>query len=570
MNDPQTLSPENPMLPVKPVESTSMVTSDGVRLDADIYRPDDEESYPVLLMRQAYGRRIACTICYAHPAWYAAHGYVVVIQDIRGRGTSEGEFRVCEDDARDGAESIQWASTLPGTTGLVGMYGFSYQGYNQLLAASAAGPALRAIAPAMTPWDAREGWSYVNGALRLHSTLNWAAQLGAESARRAGDASAYAELLAAAKALPFYEPVPARPAFIEKNRQWTHYQKWVDTPAGDDYWQRISAASLCADIVTRNIPMLFIGGWYDTFLEPTLAAYRDISRFQRNTKLVVGPWAHFPWTRKVGPLDFGPAADGGMDALHIRWFDHWLKGAANGIMDEPPVSLFDVGLKDWRVYPAWPVKQTQFKLQASGNAALDQTSGRLLGSDMETAPSAHIEFLVHDPWRPAPSFGGAFGTPVGPWDRSSIDARSDVIAFTTAPQTAPLALAGSVVARLRLSSDRPSFDVSCVLSIVSAAGSVIQLTDGYRCVKHGEAASTLDVPMQGICVTLQPGESLRLSIAGAAFPAYPVNPATGEASTEATSVSAQITTIGIETAASSLLIGTALPVEGIRATEATS
>src|SRR5579859_3892411 len=125
------------MLPVKPVESAFMVTSDGVRLDADIYRPDDKESYPVLLMRQAYGRRIACTICYAHPAWYAAHGYVVVIQDIRGRGTSEGEFRVCEDDIRDGAETIEWASRLPGTTGVVGMYGFSYQGYNQLLAASA-------------------------------------------------------------------------------------------------------------------------------------------------------------------------------------------------------------------------------------------------------------------------------------------------------------------------------------------------------------------------------------------------------------------------------------------------
>lgn len=570
MTDPQTLSPENPMLPVKPVESIFMVTSDGVRLDADIYRPDDEESYPVLLMRQAYGRRIACTICYAHPAWYAAHGYVVVVQDIRGRGTSEGEFRVCEDDVKDGAETIEWASRLPGTTGLIGMYGFSYQGYNQLLAASAAGTALRAIAPAMTPWDAREGWSYVNGALRLQSTLNWATQLGAESARRDSEAVAYAELLAAAKALPFYEPVPARPAFIERNRQWTHYHKWVDTPAGDDYWRHISAASLRADIIAKDVPMLFIAGWYDTFLEPTLAAYREISRSQCNAKLVIGPWVHFPWTRKAGSLDFGQAADGGMDELHIRWFDHWLKGTANGIMDESPVRLFDLGLKDWRDYPAWPAEQTQFKLQAGGNAALDQTSGRLT-SDTEPVPSAHTEFIVHDPWRPAPSFGGAFGTPVGPWDRSNIDARADVITFTTAAQTAPLPLAGSVMARLCLSSDRPSFDVSCVLSRVSASGSVIPLTDGYRCVTPGEAANALDIPMQGICVTLQPGESLRLSIAGAAFPAYPVNPGTAEDPTRATSVSAQITTIGIEIGAeSSLLIGAVQPEKGIPATGTTS
>ena len=554
------------MLPVKPVESAFMVTSDGVRLDADIYRPDDKESYPVLLMRQAYGRRIACTICYAHPAWYAAHGYVVVVQDIRGRGTSEGEFRVCEDDVRDGAETIEWASRLPGTTGVVGMYGFSYQGYNQLLAASAAGTALRAIAPAMTPWDAREGWSYVNGALRLQSTLNWATQLGAESARRNGEAHAYAELLGASKALPFYEPVPARPAFIERNRQWTHYHKWVDTPAGDVYWQRISAASLREEIVARDIPMLFVAGWYDTFLEPTLAAYREISRFQRNVKLVVGPWTHFPWTRKVGSLDFGPAANGGMDELHIRWFDHWLKGAANDIMDEPPVRLFDLGLKDWRDYPAWPAVQTRFRLEAGGNAALDQTSGRLT-PDTGRVASAWTEFIVHDPWRPAPSFGGAFGTPVGPWDRSNIDARADVITFTSAEQTAPLTLAGSVVAKLSLSSDRPSFDISCVLSRVNAAGSVIPLTDGYRCVAPGEAARSLDIPMQGICVTLQPGESLRLSIAGAAFPAYPVNPGTAEDPTRATSVSAQITTIAIGTGAgSSLLIGAAQPEEGIPAT----
>ncbi len=156
---------------VLPVEPQSIRMRDGTRLDADIYRPASSDSFPVLLQRQAYGRRIACTICYAHPAWYAAQGYIVVVQDIRGRGTSEGEFAVGENEAVDGAETIDWASQLAGSTGDVGMYGFSYQGYNQMLAATAAGPALKALAPAMAPWHAYENWAFENGALRLQGAL---------------------------------------------------------------------------------------------------------------------------------------------------------------------------------------------------------------------------------------------------------------------------------------------------------------------------------------------------------------------------------------------------------------
>src|ERR1700710_1902096 len=122
------------LLPVHAPQMRSMLTRDGLRLDADIYRPAIEGRYPVLLQRQAYGRRIACGICYAHPAWYAAHGYIVVVQDVRGRGTSEGVFRPGEHEIEDGADAVEWAARLEGSTGDVGMYGFSYQAYDQLLA----------------------------------------------------------------------------------------------------------------------------------------------------------------------------------------------------------------------------------------------------------------------------------------------------------------------------------------------------------------------------------------------------------------------------------------------------
>ena len=107
-----------------------MYTRDGVRLDADVYRPNAEGPFPVLLMRQPYGRAIASTIVYAHPCWYAAHGYIVVIQDVRGRGSSEGTFTLFENEVADGEDTLKWAAELPGCDGQIGMYGFSYQGMN--------------------------------------------------------------------------------------------------------------------------------------------------------------------------------------------------------------------------------------------------------------------------------------------------------------------------------------------------------------------------------------------------------------------------------------------------------
>src|SRR5580658_5411422 len=197
-------------------ETVSMRTRDGVRLDADVYRPNGYGPFPVLLMRMPYGRQIASTICYAHPAWYADHGYIVVIQDVRGRGTSEGVFRLFADDVADGADTITWAASLPGSSGAVGMYGFSYQGTNQLLAASSGAPALKALAPAMIGWDIGADWAYENDAFCLAAGLGWATQIGAETARLAGDREAFDVLFRFSRGMSFHSPVVARPDFLAR------------------------------------------------------------------------------------------------------------------------------------------------------------------------------------------------------------------------------------------------------------------------------------------------------------------------------------------------------------------
>lgn len=531
-------------LDVLPVVTQSVLMRDGVRLDADIYRPAEGGPYPVLLQRQAYGRRIGCTICYAHPSWYAAQGYIVVVQDIRGRGTSDGEFKVGECEASDGVDTIAWAAKLDGSTGAVGMYGFSYQGYNQLLAATAAGPALKALAPAMAPWHAFENWAFENGALRMQGAMGWAVQISAETARRAGDSTGYAELLALARALHFNSEIEARPVIMEKYRAYSHYMRWLDTPSEADYWKAISPATFARQIAERRLPMLFTGGWYDTHLASTWRAYSELLALSNpNLHLSIGPWLHFPWSHKAGAVDFGPDAAFDMNRLHIGFFNRYLKGEPDPFETVPPVRLFDMGSKTWRGYRNLSDKPKIFFLDGDGRVTNDICAGRLV-DDPHVKPS-HTEFIVHDPWRPAPSVGGAFGSPPGPVDRMQVDLRGDVATFTTPPMRASLTLAGAVQASLYVTSDTPEFDVNCVLSRVTTSGQSIPLCDGHIRVVRGGADAPVVVPMRATCITLARGEALRLSIAGASFPAFPVNPCNGSDPTRATRAEALITTLAI-------------------------
>src|SRR5215469_795566 len=243
------------LFPLRPRESVSMKTRDGVRLDADVYRPDGAGPFPVLLMRQPYGRAIASTVTYAHPTWYAHRGFLVVVQDVRGRGTSEGDFDPFASERADGFDTVQWTADLPGSAGVVGMYGFSYQGATQLLAAADRPPALRAICPAMTPWDARADMAYENGAFRLQSAMGWAVQLAAETARRCGDASAFQALHAASRGLPLTEQVPARSAVLDRFAPDSHYHAWLAHPTEDEYW---APRSPHAAVRAAAVPALWI------------------------------------------------------------------------------------------------------------------------------------------------------------------------------------------------------------------------------------------------------------------------------------------------------------------------
>lgn len=519
--------------------TASMLTRDGVRLDADIYRPIADGPFPVLLMRQPYGRAIASTVVYAHPTWYAAQGYIVVIQDVRGRGTSEGEFRLFEAEIADGYDSVVWAAQLPGSNGRVGMYGFSYQGMTQLYAAVQKPPGLTALCPAMLGGDLYHDWAYEGGAFCLQTNLAWALQLSAETARLQNDSDAFQVLASAAKNLSFQAAHPSRSPLLETLDPTSFYHQWLAQPQPEaDYWRRLSPITYAAEM---DVPMLHIGGWFDAYLRGTWRFYQTMAQHSSQRQhLIVGPWAHLPWGRQVGAVDFGPEAVSPCDRLQLRWFDHFLKGIDTGLLAQPPIAVFELGSHRWRYFDALPPDTLQTLYLQSAGLASTTYEGRLV----ETAdPSLCCDTWVHDPWRPVPSVGGHAAIPAGCFNRAAIDDRTDVLTYTSAPFRADLHLFGTVTVQLDCTADHPSFDLCAVLSEVHPTGQVYNLCQGYLRVQARETTRPITVILQPTCARIAQGHALRLSLSAACFPAYDVNDGHGTAPGETRLIDQSVITL---------------------------
>lgn len=535
--------PELIMLPVSEKQTICTYTRDGIRLDADIYRPDADGKFPVLLMRQPYGRAIASTVVYAHPSWYAAQGYIVVIQDVRGRGTSEGEFKLFAHEINDGEDSVNWAANLPGSNGNVGMYGFSYQGMTQLYAAATQPSALKAICPAMIGYDLYNDWAYEGGAFCLQTNLAWAIQLSAETARLQKVERAYQALSGAARNLPLNDAIPNYPEILKFYAVDSYYHDWVTRPASDKYWQELSPKTHLQNV---DIPMFHIGGWFDTYLRGTLNLYQDIvARSQHRQQLLVGPWAHIPWGRKVGAVDFGVNAISPVDKMQIAWFDQYLKGEDTGLLNLPPVWLFEMGSNIWQNFANFPSSQNKsYFFSSNGLASIQQDDGKLsLNSENENTS----DVIVHDPWRPVPSLGGHAAIPAGMFDRSHIDCRADVLTYTTETLTENLHITGNVIVEISCFADKPSFDLCAVLSEVYSDGRVYNITQGYLNCLEGASLQLRKINLQPTCARIQQGNALRLSISAACFPAYTMNAGTGEEISKQRSINAEIITLTITT-----------------------
>ena len=548
---------------IKFESSIPITMRDGTRLYADLFRPDDQNAYPTLLTRTPYDRTTPFAYSMSLDAIRAGRsGYAVVVQDCRGRFQSEGEWHPFVNEANDGYDTIEWIAAQDWCDGNVGMFGGSYVGATQWLAACARPPHLKAITPGITASNYHEGWTYQGGAFELDFNLNWALLylVGAnyENLMRNHGApeGRQLELLARADDLTSeYTHLPLKdwPVLREIGE---FYYRWLDHPGYDEYWKAISIEEHHSQI---DVPALNFGGWFDIFMGGTLRNYMrmremgDGEAARSGQRLMIGPWVHpgalptFPGT-SVGEEYFGWDAYSANIDLHgilLRYFDHHLKGIDNGVAGEKPVRIFVMGDNAWRDEDEWPLSravETKYYLDSGGRANSLSGDGAL---SVEAPTGAASDSFVYDPMFPVPTRGGGlccYDNPSrsGAFDQTEIERREDVLVYTTPPLAEDLEVTGPVTVKLYASSSARDTDFTGKLVDVYPDGAkAVNLTDGIIRARYrnGTENAELLAPGQVYEYTIdlwatsnvfKKGHQIRLDISSSNFPRFDRNPNTGD------------------------------------------
>jgi putative CocE/NonD family hydrolase len=531
---------------------------DGVSLATDVYRPAGGGPWPALIARLPYSKELLATLVLLmpDPLRLAQAGYAVVIQDCRGCYCSEGQPTPFVYEADDGTDTIVWAAAQPWSSGAVGMVGGSYLGVVQWLAAAEGPPALRAIAPYITSDQLYAPWTYQGGAFQLGFCLFWA--LGSfaipELHRRlATRAATMAEVGAAMRALgnitALWERLPLLAA-PELDSAAPFYRDWLSHPCDDPYWQALAVGPLLEQI---RIPTLNIGGWYDPFLAGTLSSYQGMrnrggSPEARRPHLIVGPWSHGVWHGVFPERDFGLLASTDafdLTGAQLRWFDTWLKGEEHGLDDEPPVKLFVMGADQWREEEDWPLPDTQYRklyLRGGGRANTLHGDGALAWEPPDDEPP---DYYAYDPHNPTPTCGGATLLPgalaavnAGPRDQRGVEARADVLVYTTPPLAHDLEVTGPIHLVLFASSSARDTDFTGKLVDVFPDGRALLLTDGILRARYRRSCTqpeplepgkvyALPIDLVATANVFRAGHRIRLEVSSSNFPRFDRNTNTG-------------------------------------------
>jgi putative CocE/NonD family hydrolase len=526
-----------------------MTTRDGVRLFADIYHPKSTDKFPVILMRTPYDKNAGWVTSAASKI--ALRGYVFIVQDVRGRYTSEGEWYPFRHEQNDGYDTVEWAAALPYSNGKVGMIGASYVGATQLLAAIAGPPHLGGIAPNMTASNYHDGWTYQSGAFEQWFDQNWTTQLAQNTLQRVITENSDARV--GAPKLPLTDYPVFNFGQLPADAQLTarvapYYLDWLAHPDYDAYWKQWSIEEHFSNIA---VPMLNVGGWYDIFNAGTLRNYMgakahgstEAARTQQHLLIEIG--GHAGFGRKIGDVDFGShAVENEYNDVIVDWYDFLFKGIQNEFATDKPVKLFLMGVNEYRLEDDWPppqAKPTKYFLHSSGKA----NSLRGDGSLSTTAPKSESpDTYVYDPMNPAPTVGGplccdAKHMEPGPRDQRSVENRDDVLIYSIGPLAQDLEATGPVTATLFVKSSAVDTDFTGKLVDVGPDGFAKDLTEGIFRMRYRESPEqqVLMNPGQIYEITLdlwatanvfQKGHTLRLEISSSNFPRFDRNLNTGE------------------------------------------
>ncbi|MER5225235.1 CocE/NonD family hydrolase [Streptomyces flaveus] len=516
---------------------------DGTVLRADVYRPGGTGPWPVLLSRLPYGKQMALAIALLDPLAAARRGFMVVLQDTRGRFASEGEWEPLTYEESDGYDTVRWAAALPGANGSVGMIGSSYLGNTQWMAALSKPPELKAIAPMVTWSDPDDGLWTRGGAIELGITAPWSLMMGADALMRrhstdpATLGGSLGRLVQDLDGLADggYGELPAGrfPAFARHDLPELGYERSRREPD----WARSSRVAGRHDEV--DLPTFQVGGWYDIFTQGTLDNFTAMRRAGRPATLIMGPWSHANQQHVIGDVNFGFSANsafmgmrGPLHGLQLDWFQRTIGDGEALEPDTGRVLLFVMGVNQWREETEWPLSRavdTDFHLRADG---------RLTQEPPSTAERA--EEFTYDPMDPVPTTGGALLMSdefrPGPLDQTAVEGREDVLVFTTEPLTEDVEVTGRVRAVLFAATDGPSTDWVARLCDVDENGVSRNVADGIvrvRAATPGEAAEHV-VDLWSTSIVFRAGHRIRVQVTSSNFPRWDRNLNTGEPEENAT------------------------------------
>ena len=438
---------------------------DGIRLSTNIYRPDAPDKFPVMLMRTPYGNGGKGN---GDGHFYAQRGYVVIVQDTRGRYESEGLFDAFRHEASDGYDTQQWVGGQPWCNGKIGTFGGSYVGFTQWMPAPFQSPYLITMVPAVTFSNVHD-IVYQDGAFRLALFSPWSFEMTRPYNVDPGFIGNLTDSIL--MTLPLMEQ--------DKCLGWKipFLRDWLAHPQHDRYWDKTSVADDGYKKIRASV--YNIGGWFDIVLGGTLENFKKMTgptiapEIRAKQKLLIGPWRHSWGKREVGELDFGEAATINSRELYLRWFDSELKGKNTGIMEEPPVKIFIMGENVWRYENEWPLARTKYQsyyFHSKGKANTLSGDGLL---NTKLPMGDYINTYIYDPENPVETLNELV-----PCDQRSIESREDVLVYSTPPLKKEMEVTGPVKVILYAASSAVNTDFTAKLVDVYPDGRAIRLCEG--------------------------------------------------------------------------------------------
>jgi uncharacterized protein len=521
---------------VRTLSDVKVPMRDGVRLSADVYLPDGPGPFPTVLMRTPYDNNTEPMIQKGRRL--ANNGYACVSQDCRGRYDSEGSYYPFVQEGVDGFDTQEWIGQQVWSNGRIGMAGSSYGGWVQWSSAPLRSQYLRCLAPRVMAADLFRGLNYPGGALLLNTLMTW----GMRTSGRTGQSIEFDNWREAFRALPL------QAADRAAGRDLKFWRDWLDHPTYDEYW---AAQNFEAQLGEIAAPALNMGGWFDLYSNHTFNAFsrlraRGKTPDARRSKLIVGPWPHALSTSpRTGDVDFGAQSMVDLEALELRWFDYWLKGRDNGIVDEPPIRLFVMGANLWRDEHEWPLAKTDWQrwyFHSGGRANTLLGDGVLAPVEPEDEPA---DTYTYHPAYPVPTVGGnnccsPHIVPWGPYDQRDVEMRNDVLCYTSEPLDRDLEVTGPISVVLYAATDAPDTDWTAKLVDVRPSGYAMNLCDGIVRARYRESLTepTLLEPHRvyryeiDLMVTgnvFRAGHRIRVEVSSSNFPRFDRNLNTGHA-----------------------------------------